>query len=268
MRITSVALIPAGSASACELSFRDLTRKSPYNVKTIVGLDADEIAPGAHLLEKRDIVMRISLNPDATENDTYSSLREDLYKLIASSRTGIVQLQFKNGAVVVAVISGFLTKVEAAHFDKEPDVQLTLSCTDDPMLRAPVPISFDVVAVDPSLTVVTDDISTAPHGFTFELAFGFALASLVITDPEDSSWFFTVTPAGGFVTGDVLHFSSEHNNKYLYIQRGPTVIHVGEAILSGSSWPTIFPGENRFAIANAANLDWVSMRHRPTYWGV
>lgn len=267
MKITSVDLVPAGSASTCFLSFRDLTRTNPYNVKQIVGLDADEILPGSHVLEKRDIVILISLNPEASGNQSYSDLRDELYRLIASSRTGVIQLRFNNGDDVVATVSGSLTKVEAAHFAKEPDVQVTLTCS-DPMLRAPVPTSLNVAGLDPALTIITDALSTAPHGFKFELEFGFTLVSLVMTDPDDDSWSFTVTPLGGFLTGDVLHFSSEHNNKYLYIQRAGNPIHVGEAIVSGSAWPLIFPGQNKYSIASAANLDWLAIEHRPTYWGV
>ncbi len=45
MRVTSVELHPANSSDICVLSFRDPTHANPYNVKEIIGLDADEIVP-------------------------------------------------------------------------------------------------------------------------------------------------------------------------------------------------------------------------------
>lgn len=267
MKITSVELHPAGSASVAILSFRNPSRTNPYNVKAIAGLDAEEIAPRSHVLEKRDIIIRISLNPVASETETYSSLRDELYKLIASSRTGILQVQFKNVDTVIAAISGFITKIETTIFEKEPEVQITVSCSDS-MLRAIDPTIVDVEELTPALTIVTDNLSTAPHGFIFEAEFLAPMGTFTVSDPDDDSWAFVVTPSIGFLLGDVLHFSSEHNNKYLYIQRLLSTIYLGDAIVPGSTWPIIFPGANQFAIVGGTDLRWVSMEYRPTYWGV
>lgn len=211
--------------------------------------------------------MRINLNPRFNLGESYSSLRDDLYKLIASSRTGLVQLQFKNGAAVVAVISGFVTKLESPHFEKNPEVTMTLRC-DEPMLKAPTLTNVDVTALDPAATDIVDNLSTAPHGFFFEVSFVGPQASLSISDPNDPDWEFEIIPVGGFLAGDVLHFSSELNNKYLYIVRGVDTIHLADVITSGSVWPILFPKENTLALSGAANLDWVSISYYPTYWGV
>ncbi len=100
---SSVELHPANSSDVCVLSFRDPTHANPYNVKEIIGLDADEIVPRFYggsgnskfynlLLEKREIVIRVELNPKFGEFETFSDLRDKLYRLIASSRTGIIQI--------------------------------------------------------------------------------------------------------------------------------------------------------------------------------
>jgi len=277
MRITSVELHPEGSSAVCELSFRDPTRQNPYNVKGITGLDADEIVarsygPGSSgyrelVMVKRDVAALIELNPDYANDQTPATLRDDLYRMIASSRKGLMHIWFKEDETVVATISGTVKKLEASHFSKSPEVQITIEC-DEPELKAPAPVSLNVIGLDPTLTIIENDLSTKQHGFKFQLSYDANVASLVVTDPDDAGWNFTVSPVGGFLTNDVLWFSSEYNDKYLYIMRGATKIQLADVITSGSVWPILFPGENKFALANGASVDWDAISYYPTYWGV
>lgn len=280
MKLTSVELRPKGSTSFCVLSFRDPKRVNSYNVKAIDGLDAEAITPryyGAFgtskfynlMLERRDINIRIELNPNFTLNETYSGLRDALYKMIASSRTGQMQIQFKNGTEVLGVISGFVSKVEAPNFDRMQEVRITVKC-DEPMLKALTPVNVTVAGLLPSNTTIDDIKSTAPHGFKFTLNITAARASVIIDDPvkTDIDWNFTVTPVGGFLNGDVLHFSSEYNNKYLYLVRGATTIHLGDVIAAGSIWPILFPGINTIRFLSSTGMAWATISYYPTYWGV
>jgi hypothetical protein len=278
MKITSVELHPHGSSEVCELSFRDPSRQNPYNVKGITGLDADEIVPRFYgtpgssnfynlVMVKRTIVILLELNPRYELNESPSSLRDNIYRMIASSRQGLMHIWFKEAADTKAILSGYITKTEAPLFNKTSEIQITIEC-DEPMLKAPNPVSLNVVGLDPSLTIVQDDLSTAPHGFKFEVSFDADVASFLMEDPDDATWAFEITPVAGFDVGDVLHFSSEYNDKYVYIVRGGNVIHLADVIVSGSVWPVIFPGENKFTLANGANLDWDAISHYPTYWGV
>lgn len=279
MRVTSVELHPANSSAVCVLSFRDPGRVNPYNVKSITGLDADEIVSRFYRgsgsttkfynlsLEKKDISVLISLNPSFETNETYSILRDNLYKIISSSRTGSVEVQFKDGETVVASVSGLVKKFEATHFDKEPQVQLTISC-DDPMLRAPTPVVVNAALLNEANANIQDLFSTAPHGFQFTIFVINPVASIRITDPLDLTWEFVVTPVGGFLANDVLHFSSERNDKQLYLTRGATTIYLADVISPISVWPILFPGDNTFALDNPTKLTWTSVQFRPTYWGV
>lgn len=278
MKLTSVELHPAGSSDVAVLSFRDPGQQNPFNVKGIAGLDAEEIVSRYYggsgssamynlSLEKRNPVILIGLNPRFEQNETYSDLRDRIYKLIASSRTGMLQMQFKNGNTVVAAVSGFVQKVEAPQFEKIQQVQITLECR-DPLLRALTPTVIDVSSLDPANTILSDILSTAPHGFSFQLAFTGGVEGLTIADPDNPTWSFNVTPVGGFLNGDVLHFSSEYNDKELYVVRGGVTTHLADKIAPNSVWPLIFPGDNHFVLSNPTNLDWVSIEHYPTYWGV
>lgn len=265
MRVTSVEIHSANPADVCVLNFRNPSRTNPYNVKSITGLDADEILNQS--LKHRDLVMQIQLNPRPGENESYSSLRDDLYRMIAGSRTGSVQVRFLEDEEVVAALSGSITKFEAPHFEKTPEVKLTIN-SDDPMLRAITPVEIPIEGLDPLLTTIQDLLSTAPHGFKFEMVFVSAATSFLVKDPYDPSWEFEVTPIGGFQTNDVLHFSSEYKDKFLYVVRGAGTIHLADAIVPGSEWPLLYPGDNSFSVENSTSVVWVAASHLPTYWGV
>lgn len=281
MKLTSVELHPNNSSYIGVLSFRDPGRANPYNVKAIIGLDADDIVSRFYAgsgdlkfynlsLEKRDIVIRIALNPRFNLNESYSGLRDELYKIISSSRTGLVEIQFKNDEEVVAVVYGFVKKFEAAHFNKEQEVQITLNCP-DPILRAPTPVSVVLDDVDPALVNLEDLLSTAPHGFKFELHMIDNIpGGIEMSVFGDDTWSFEVTPDGGFLFDDVLYFSSEYNDKHLYIMRPGVTdpIHLADKIVVGSVWPIMFPGDNELVFSNPTDVEFDSISYYPTYWGV
>lgn len=280
MKLTDIEIHPANSSEVAVLSFRDPGRNNPYNVKGIVGLDADNIVHKFYgisedsnsafyslSIEDRKIVMSIELNPNFGIGESYAQLRDNIYRLIQSSRTGVVQLQFLNETEIVAAISGFVEKVEAPQFEKTQEVRVTLNTGKD-LLQALYPVNIDVTGLDPLLTTIVDDLSTAPHSFDFQMMFTDFVETFSITNPFDPQWIFAVSPVGGFGNGDVLNFSSDLKNKQLYIQRGPTVIPLADVIVPDSKWPIMFPGDNPFACENHTLMNWVSISYRPTYWGV
>lgn len=280
MKITTVEIHPAGSSNVIVLSLRDPARELPYNIKTIIGLDADEIVSRYYgvsgdqntrfydlTLEKREPILRIELNPDFSLNQTYSDLRDELYKIISSSRTGLLQLHFKNGFEDVAVLSGFVQKFEASLFTKTPEVQLTLKCP-DPWLKAPLPVIMDISGFDPGSTNIVDNVSTAPHGFGFEMEFTGDVDILTINNQDSPGWSFAIAPVGGFLSGDVLHYSSELSERFLFYNRAGLIMHLADVVVPGSIWPILFPGNNYFTFSHADFLNWVQIAHYPTYWGV
>jgi hypothetical protein len=154
MKLTNITILPDGSSLGCDLSFRDPGRANPFNIKGVFGLDADQIVPRYYgssgrtsegsegsgssvqnyynlMLVKRDIVFRIELNPQFSNNESYSDLRDRLMKMIASSRTGAVTIQFKNENEIVAMTKGFIVKFEAATSTNSPEVQLSIVCEPD-----------------------------------------------------------------------------------------------------------------------------------------
>jgi hypothetical protein len=281
MKITSIELYSNGKNSA-SFSFRDPAAKNPYIVQGVFGLDADEIVPkfygfssdGASKyydmgLKSREIVIRVALNPNLALRKAYSDLRDDLYRVISASRTGKVELRFNNGTATVASIFGLVTKFEAPHFNQLPEVQLTIYC-EDPMFRAikPVEVSFFSLGTEMN---IKDQYSTSPHGFSFDIKFTQDTPSFIMKDQQET-WIFTVTPGTigantGFKTNDEFYFSSEFNEKKVYIKRATATILLVDKVQLGSTWPMIFPGSNQFEIVTG-NFDWNTFTYYPTYWGV
>lgn len=285
MRVTSVELRPEGSSDVIKLSFRDPRSLNPYQCKSIAPLDADELLPQFYgtsgdstkkyyqmSQKKREPVALIGLNPrfGAPDDNSYSELRDRLYRLIQSSRTGVVHVVFQADDVDVAVISGTVSKIEAAHFTATPEVQITFNCP-NPMLQSPSRFLLVGDEAHPPVTeddiTIVDEVSTAANGFRFEAEFGAPYSSFIMSPPGGSpEWTFDVRPWGGFLAGDVLHFSSEFRNKYLYIRRSGSTIHLGDAIQANSIWPILFPGTNAFHTNHP--VQWNKIDHYVSYWGV
>lgn len=279
MRVTSVELRPEGSSEVIDLSFRDPRSLNPFQIKSISPLDADELTPQFYgrsgdstkkyyniALKKREPVALIGLNPrfGAPDNNSYSELRDRLYRLVSSSRTGVVEMRFKADGVAVASISGTVSKVEASQFTDKPEVQITFNCP-DPMIKSLERVELVTEPFVQTAIEIADEVSTAAHGFKFTAEFTAAEGPLILSD-DTVDWQFVIQRPGGFLEGDVLHFSSEFLKKELYMMRGSTKIYLADAVIAGSIWPLIFPGANQ--LNSNVPLNWTSIQHYVTYWGV
>lgn len=284
MKITTIELYSAGNVSAT-LSLNDPSNASPYIVKALIGLDADEITPrydGSSTglvknynltLERREIVMRLVLNPNYAGAQSYSSLRDQIYKVIASSRTGVLELRFKDGATTKATISGFVTKLEAPHTSEIPEIQITMECA-EPMLENPTVTNVTTAGLTSPFTI-TDSVSTAPHGLEMGITFtNVVTAEFKIGNSSAFDWKFGVllgdilnNSTVGFQIGDQLHINSRYNKRAIYIIRGGQTIHVADRIVANSSWPVLFPGANPMYIT-PTTWTWNYLRYYHAYWGV
>ena len=282
MRVTSVDLYSANFEQAISFSLEDSEPGNQYQIRNIVGLDAEEIVPkfyGSGLvsnskyydfgMKSRDIVMRVVLNPNFRIDESYSDVRDELYRAISATRTGLVELHFKSGTTIVSHIMGSIVKFEVPYFVRLPEVQLTVRCP-DPMFRSVIPAVFISTALgdDPDL-IVPDNTSTAPHGFIMEVVFNATSASFTIQDVEtDPEWKFKIVPSGGFLSGDLLYISTEYSNKQIYMVRGGVTTQLVDKLEPGSIWPIIFPGPNRFFFVDRDDFDWDFLQYYAAYWGV
>lgn len=282
MRVSHVSLY-SNNVEALTFSLSKANSRDQYMVREIVGLDNEEIVPRFYsfglqsrakfydfTLKPRTIVIRVVLNPRFKMGESYSDLRDNLYRAISSVRNGQVVLHFNDSGTTVARIYGFITKFEVPYFTPLPEVQLTIRC-DDPMFRAINPVSYlpsEMKTSNP--IIVPDSLSTAPHGFTMELSFNLGpVTYFEMKDAETNpDWTFFIKPEGGFLAGDVLHFSSDYSDKYLYIVRSGASTSLINRLSPQSVWPVLFPGATTFYIDPIYYMTWKKFEYYPAYWGV
>lgn len=286
MRVDSIDLYSNDTRIATfNVRSRDYT--NPYMIRAITGLDADSIIPRFYglsvdesinfydlTLEPREIAMRIALNPNVSIGATITQFRDALYKAIASNRSGKIQLRFNEGNVVVAAISGFVTRFEAPLFQQQTDVQITMRC-DDPIFRSMTITSVIEDTLSTEEPLLIDPVSTCPHGFRFSMTLLDDVSGIIIQDAPAAgapTWRFEIDFE--FLTDDQLFFSSEFGEKYLYILRGVSTQHLMNDVVSGSVWPILFPGENQLYLLDGASalidtkVEWDEVFWYETHWGV
>ena len=243
-----------------------------YIIRNITGLDVDEIVPKMYgsgqngskyynmKPSPRELAMRIILNPQYSSNQTPEMLRQELYKVISSYRTGQIELRFMNGLIELGTLQGLIIKFEAGLFNQVPEVQLTVRCV-FPFFRKSSRTSAQLSS---DYSVVTTQ-STAPHGFQLELTATGTNSFLQIAKPSDGDWVFRVTYF--FIPGDKVFLSSEEDNKYIYTSRSGAITQLGSSIVSGSLWPLLFPGFNQFELGP---VNWTvdGFYYYETHWGV
>jgi hypothetical protein len=137
---------------------------------------------------------------------------------------------------------------------------------EDPVFKAEYVTSVVVADVDTTDVVITDPISTAPHGFKFKITFTDYTALFVIQDQSTPEWAFQINYE--FLSGDELYFSSENNDKYLYRVRSAVTVQLMDVVEPGSTWPILFPGSNTFLILADDNFAWNEIFFYETHWGV
>jgi hypothetical protein len=186
-----------------------------------------------------------------------------LYKAISSYRTSLLDLGFFNGISEVAQISGFVTKFESALTSSTPEVQITINCP-YPYFRSRTRVTANMSGVTASAPVITDNVSTAPHGFRMTLTFTGTAFSWQWRK-ADSDWLFRISFF--FTAGDVFNFSSEEDNKYVNVIRTGVTYNLASQIQLGSQWPVLFPGVNSW-VSNVSVTTYTSVDYYTTNWGI
>jgi hypothetical protein len=264
-----------------ELSLNQADLSESYILHSAFGLDIDSIIPqfyGGYLtdqyfnmsLKPREITLKVRLNPQLDNNETPSTLRDALYKLIGVSRTGLSEIRLMNGATHVAFIRGFISKFEASLFDRDTDVQITFNCP-YPIFRGPsyIELAGTGGVTVPSPTLV-DNASTAPHGFKMQLTFTGSVATSFTIQGTYSTTIapFKLLRASGdpFPSGYSIWLSSEQDNRYVLGGTG-TGVPIADTIDANQIWPIMFPGSTQIGFSSSL-VTINSITYRPHYWGV
>lgn len=282
MRLSAVVLSTSSYDEEITFAVHQQDPNNRYLLRAMVGVDADEIIPKfygfgtqaaaryyEYTMRPREIVMRVALNPLFAVNEDVSVIRDAIYRLISRDRTGELTLNFMAGGTTRCSIKGMIVKAEVPYFSQTPELQITVRCN-DPMFRSLTPYAFgpsDLPSANP--VTLMDEPSTAPHGLSFKVEFTAAVASFVIQDhPSSPDWEFEVIPSGGFLIGDELHFSSEYQQKLVYLQRTGDNRNLMDKIQPYSIWPQIFPGRTDLYFPQIASFDWIELNYYSAFWGL
>jgi hypothetical protein len=285
MKVTSVTIF-ANDEEAVHLGLHPSGPGAKYYVKTIIGMDAEELTPKFYGFSKdrsqrfydfkmkpRDLVFRVVLNPNFVLRESYSDIRDDLYRIISRTRHGQLRLVFESEAAKIAEIYGHIIKFEVAYFSEVPELQLTIRCQDY-MFRGITPVVYtDAVLVNSGRQVVVDNMSTAPHGFSMKFTVTTTgLTQFKIQDKfSDPTWEFILLPPGvgaNFFVGDEVFISSEFTDRYVYVLRSSVELPIVDRVTPESVWPLVFPGFNEFYMSDLTKLDLDRLEFRAAFWGV
>lgn len=304
MKITDIQLCSYNSVGPYEVranfAVKGVNQSQSYIIVNSTGLDPDEIVSSFYETDsfgiknytlrpkKRTVDLMLRLNPNYARGETASSLREYLYKLISFNKKATLELRFMDGLNYVASLFGIITKVQSPMFNQTSEVQLTLECPDSFMYNTTY-TDFTPSHVDDSSLYWNDLKSTAPHGFKMDIsllgAFGdeggfygtgggtpvTSVLQFTLMYGADSVIFVITYP---FLVNDRIYFSSEWNNRYLYLIRttgvgSPVTINLSGAVSLDSIWPIMFPGINHMVVAGAPTGFRVNkISYKDCYWGV
>ena len=286
MNLTSIDLY-----SNNEFVFRfdlDSEGDSPLILNDITGLEADTITP-RYLSEAangdryydltippRVITLQMIMNPNFEIGESVQEIRDTLYKAIAKSQTGLVELRLNDNSTCFAHIYGFITKFNSPRLAKTIAATLEIKATTE--LIAP---TLTTVTVNDVYTVITDSVSNAPHGCVItaslldpcpEIRLTPGVKDSSVAPEENTGWYFVLQMQ--FLDEDILTISSVTDDKYVTITRGGIVYHIADVIYPGSTWPLIYPGANELSFStfvggtdiNACEIDTVKYYH--SFWGV
>lgn len=207
----------------------------------------------------REMVFRVGLNANYKLGQTPESLRTTLYGLLTPSEFQFVRTQFMDGLTVVAVVVGYISKIEIVPFTKDPEVQIVIQCP-DPYLSAPDEITKNTGIKNP---FEVENAGTAPTSFNMEVIFNQNLDSWVLTDSRNWKMNFEYA----FLAGDILRFNTRPGQRSIERVRGASTANLIYTLSADSKWLILRGGVNEFTPSSGA-FSWGYVKYTPQYWGI
>jgi hypothetical protein len=266
-----------------EFNLVNTSGSDSYIIKGMSGLDVDEVIHQYQAVNSgqttystnmppRVVVVAIRLNPKYGQGETTEVLRNNLQKMISYTRSALIEMRFMNGTTHVSTLKGIITKFESSLFGSEPEVQITFLC-EDPFFSSPESVIVPIGTARVNTKSWTDNLSTAAHGFKLELFFPTVPNWVEIQENNGyPNLPFRINFAPDYNWEQVLYFSSEYNNRYVYYKNVTSLrVNVAHTIVPFSPWPLMHPGETSLTIntdLSVENFTWQKIEYKNSYWGV
>lgn len=254
-----------------DLPFKNVNPNSPYILKAADGLGPPEIdvmmAKTTDLggyykgrqAQYREPVLRILLNPDYQQNKTVSDLRAELYGLLTSDNSDQVQIILVDDVTEVMYVYGFVKKFEIVPFNPDPEVQITLACSDAYF----VGINDIHSDVTPGTTFQILNQGTADAGFYIRLRLTRNLPWFSLTDARNNAFKIDYR----FETDDILSIDTRSGSRAVQVIRNGVTTSLLYAITMDSKWLYLYGGLNTLQASSASFVS-EDFYYTPRYWGI
>jgi hypothetical protein len=248
----------------------------PFQVTAVDGLGPPELevilaethAPGGIFVSRRaqgrEIVVRVSLNPNYKTNQSISDLRYLLYGLLSPGTNPAdqsVYVRFMQDNVPVVQTQGYVKLIEIVPFDKKPQAQITITCL-GPYLTKPEIVDLSNIPNDQTWTLVNQGL--APTGIEFAVTFDKAISTFSINITNSGQMSFS----GDFLVGDKLIVDTNEATRFVGQLRGTEYVEYLELMSAQSSWLTLMGGEHVIETSNVEEFTWDYFRYYERYWGI
>lgn len=283
MSITSIELLarnPGDPTSLISIPMRD-DFETPVFVVGVSGLSIDKLGSAAkqwsmgyrQTPEPREITLLLGLRPNYEQYQTMQSLRDHIYRSIAQTPYGIIIFRMNMEDGSARETEALVTKVDTNPATATPQLQLTLKAL-SPVFTGLTTNQSASMSGGSKLTVL-DEVSTAPHGMTFEFELGSGVSPTqpIVFTRTSSSDTFTLNIVTGVVSawaaGQRITVDSRSGSRSVYMSAGGLMFYINACVGARSVWPEVRPGvpEEFTSSAPGTFIDG-QMSYRHTFWGV
>lgn len=238
------------------------------NVNLTSAVDNRMAAYNGSRSQNRQIVITAAMYADYAGGKTIGDLRDSLYRLVG--RIGdkgdyvFVDLHNSSGGVI-RYTWGYISKIEAPQFSKDPLVQVTIECVPLHILG----VTDQTPPIDTHWLDV-DNSGTAPTGVNMAVRVGPESRPVLFVVHVDGKQAFKLYRDGYFVEGDLIRLDTSPDKRSITLTRDSVTTDLLKHVSGTSKWFEIPPGKTQLNVLgnttpNPYKIESITTTRR--YWG-
>ena len=278
MKIGKIGISYNSGAAPLQFSMASDVSTAAYVLKGVDGLDPPDVnlIMGEALNEgvvyangipqAREVTILIGLQPNYALGESAGDLRDILYRILTPWYGGSCRLHIYNpaGTTQILEVDGYVKKVSAAIWSKDPAVQIVFSCKGPYLLDSNFTVPTPASLGKSPITIPYP--GNAPGGFYIQIQLTTSMGFFYIEEVGGGSS-RRLRVDYGFMANDVIRFNTSYGSRFLEVVRsGVTTNLLGYKSVT-SIWPQLRNGNNGFYPANA-NFNITAIFYQPRYWGI
>lgn len=273
MRFSKIGL-SYGPTESFVFPLDDGTFTAPYVVRKIDGLDPPPVTVfvGDSLYEggydqgsrpsNREIVIMLGLQPNYGIGETPSDLRDALYSLLTPKLNYLVTFALlDDNDNVVATTAGRIKAFDAALFEKDGVIQITLPCLSPYFTKDLYEHPSPGTMLKNPITI--DNTGNAPTGFDLTLTLTAAMSSFSLTNGNASE---KILITYSFTIADEIHINTRAGSRTLTVKRAGVTSSLLPYLSTDSSYIQLHGGSNTLTPSSSSfNIN--ALSYYPRFWG-